>query len=107
MQTKSEWITYSDQQLLALVCENQIGALEILYDRHAPCLYPLISRIVRQPILAETVLEATFWQVWCAPNQSSNPDVPAYLYRLARTQSLAQLREQPATVHPVLARQTN
>ncbi len=94
-----ESITYSDQQLLGMIKENQSGALAMLYDRYAPCLYPLICRIVREPMLAETILQAVFWQIWCAPDACSKPEILAYLYRLARTQSLAQLRHQP-TSHP-------
>jgi RNA polymerase sigma-70 factor, ECF subfamily len=41
-------------------------AFSRFYDRHAPVVYPLIMRIVRDPADAADVLQEVFWETWRA-----------------------------------------
>ena len=55
---------YSDEELLQLIAQRDANALSEIYDRHAQMVYNLIVRIVREPAIAEDLLQETFWQVW-------------------------------------------
>lgn len=92
----------SDEILLRLIAERDVAALETLYDRHAQTIYNLILRIVREPTLAEEVLQDTFWQTWqkAAEFQASGA-ATAWLYRIARNKSLDMLRRQKARPQPI------
>lgn len=86
-----------DAVLLRLIAEQDDQALAALYDRHAPVIYNLIMRIVHEKVIADELLQETFWQVWLkAADYRSEGSVPAWLYRIARNKSLNQLRRQQA-----------
>lgn len=91
-----------DEILLHAIAERDVAALEILYDRHAQTIYNLVLRIVREPALAEEVLQDTFWQVWqkAAEFQASGA-AAAWLYRIARNKSLDMLRRQKTRPQPI------
>jgi RNA polymerase sigma-70 factor (ECF subfamily) len=94
----------SDEALLQLIAERSTEALETLYDRHAQTTYNLIIRIVRDPAVADELLQETFWQVWqaCGQGQFRGEGVAlAWLCRIARNKSLDQLRRQKARPQPV------
>ncbi len=93
---------YSDEALLELIAQRDPMALSEIYDRHAPMMYNLIVRIVKEPASAEHILQESFWQVWeKAESYSSNGAAAAWLYRIARNKSLDYLRRQK--VRPVSA----
>jgi RNA polymerase sigma-70 factor (ECF subfamily) len=53
----------------------------------------MIARLVSNPAAAEEILHQTFWQVWQeASHFSGQTSATAWLYRLARTKCLEQLR---------------
>ncbi|MCI0396648.1 MAG: hypothetical protein L0332_09735 [Chloroflexi bacterium] len=54
----------ADETLLGLIAQRDAAAMAALYDRHAQIVYSLILRVVRDPAVAEEVLQDTFWQVW-------------------------------------------
>jgi RNA polymerase sigma-70 factor (ECF subfamily) len=94
----------SDEALLQRIAERDAVALETLYDRHAQTIYNLIMRIVRNPAIADELLQETFWQVWqaCGQGQFRGEGVAlAWLCRIARNKSLDQLRRQKARPQPV------
>src|SRR5260370_36530292 len=39
-------------------------AFALFYDRHAPVVFPLILRIVRERADASAVLQEVFWEAW-------------------------------------------
>jgi RNA polymerase sigma-70 factor, ECF subfamily len=87
--------TENDEALIRLVAQRERQAFEILYDRHAPTAYSLILRIVRDRVIAEDVLQETFWQVWSkAHDYKGEGKVAAWLLRIARNRSIDELRRQ-------------
>jgi RNA polymerase sigma-70 factor (ECF subfamily) len=85
----------SDETLVQLIGRRDPEALSEFYDRHAQTVYNMIVRLVPNLAAAEELLQETFWQVWQQAGQSSSSgSATAWLYRLARTKSLDQLREQ-------------
>ncbi|MDX1522162.1 MAG: sigma factor [Anaerolineae bacterium] len=92
---------YSDELLLQQIARRNITALEELYDRHAQAVYTLICHIVREKPIANRVLQDTFWQVWSeARNFPENGTASTWIYRIARTSSLAELRQHPSPTTP-------
>lgn len=95
---------YSDEALLHLIAQRNAAALELLYDRYAQTIYNLIKRIVRDPAIAEEILQETFWQVWQACGEGrfrGEGAAAAWLCRIARNKSLDQLRRQKARPRPL------
>ncbi|MDX1522273.1 MAG: sigma-70 family RNA polymerase sigma factor [Anaerolineae bacterium] len=91
----------SDETLLSQVVNQDAAALEELYDRHGQVVYNLIVRIVKQPAIADELLQETFWQVWQqAAKFKGTGSVAAWIYRIARNKSLDQLRRQSARPQP-------
>lgn len=88
---------YSDEELLELIVGHDVKALEELYDRHSQTIYNLIMRIVKEPGVAQNLLQETFWQVWKKAGGFKGRGVAAaWLYRIARNKSLDQLRRRKA-----------
>ncbi|MCB0113339.1 MAG: hypothetical protein KDD84_04605 [Caldilineaceae bacterium] len=84
-----------DDILLAEVAQRNPDALELLYDRHAPSVLGLVTRIVRDQAVAKRLLEETFWQVWQMAGQfCGGGAVATWIYRIARNQALDHLRKQ-------------
>jgi RNA polymerase sigma-70 factor (ECF subfamily) len=54
----------SDQGLIALCARGDHDALGILYDRYGRAAYSLARRIVRDPSLAEDIVQEAFLAVW-------------------------------------------
>src|SRR5262245_45970808 len=62
-------------------------AFAAFYDRHAPVVFPLILRIVREPADASDVLQEVFWEAWRdAGNYDASRGSPeAWMITRART----------------------
>lgn len=56
--------TLSDRDLMLRVRDNDVEAMEILYDRYSPLLFPLIKKIVGNQESAEEVLTEVFLIIW-------------------------------------------
>ena len=83
----------SDEQLLQFISRKDLSAYEMFYNRHAQTVYNLLLRIVRDPAIAEELLQETFWQVWQKAGQYGEKGaVAAWLHRIARNKALDQLR---------------
>lgn len=50
--------------LITALRQGQPDALSLLYDKYAPVLLGLCTRMVRDPELAETLLQKTFLSIW-------------------------------------------
>jgi len=44
-------------------CRGDEAAFEMLYERHAPAVFGFLQRMMREPALAEDVLQTTFLSV--------------------------------------------
>ena len=79
---------------MARIADRDTAALAHLYDRHAPTLFALCLRILRDRSEAEDVLEEIFWEIWQRSDRydaaRSNPR--AYLLVLGRSRALDRLR---------------
>lgn len=98
-----------DAQLAALVravCDQHEPSLARLYEASAGRVYGLALRIVRQPALAEEIVEDVFWQVWReAPRfDAERGRVLSWLLAIARSRAIDALRRQErARCHEVPA----
>ena len=86
-----------DAQMAALVlavCDQHEPSLARLYEATAGRVYGLALRIVRQPALAEEVVEDVFWQVWReAPRfDAVRGRVLTWLFAIARSRAIDTLR---------------
>lgn len=54
----------SDEAVVALVARSEEAALGELYDRYGAAAYRLARRIVRDPTLAEDVVQEAFLAIW-------------------------------------------
>ena len=88
-----------DSQMAALVlavCDQHEPSLERLYQATSGRVYGLALRIVRQPAVAEEVVEDVFWQVWReAPRfDAERGRVLTWLLAIARSRAIDALRRQ-------------
>ena len=88
-----------DAQMAALVlavCDQHEPSLARLYEATAGRVYGLALRIVRQPAVAEEVVEDVFWQVWReAPRfDAERGRVLSWLLAIARSRAIDALRRQ-------------
>jgi RNA polymerase sigma-70 factor (ECF subfamily) len=89
MQTSS-----SDEMLVIGISKHNSEAFSQLYDRHAAAVYQLILRIVREPAVADELLQDTFYSIWQKANQyEQRGSVAAWLHRVARNRCLDELRK--------------
>ncbi|HET9494078.1 MAG TPA: sigma-70 family RNA polymerase sigma factor [Chloroflexia bacterium] len=58
---------YTDEQLMAAVGGGRSDALEALYDRHVRGAFGLAMKIVRDPGIAEEVVQDVFVKLWSQP----------------------------------------
>lgn len=92
---RNPYINDADELLLQAIGQGEVGAFEALYDRHAPMLYSLLIRIVRDDNVAEELVQDTFCQVWQKAQQfNGTGSVLGWLRRIARNKALDQLRRQ-------------
>jgi RNA polymerase sigma-70 factor (ECF subfamily) len=69
-------------------------AFALFYDRHAPVVFPLILRIVRERADASDVLQEVFWEAWRdAGNYDASRGSPeAWMVMRARTRAIDRIR---------------
>lgn len=83
-----------DLRCLERLQSGDSKALEELFDRYAPLLYPMVLRILRSPSDAEDTLQEVWLQVWkrVATFDASRGTVGAWLVMLARSRALDRYR---------------
>jgi len=86
-------IASGDPELLAAVAGGDLGALRLLYDRHAPWLAVRLGRRCNQPEAVSDVLQDTFLAVWKeAARWRSDGEVAAWLWGIAVRRLVSRLR---------------
>jgi len=83
-----------DHRSLLRVQEGDSRALEELYDRYTPLLYPVALRILRRAADAEDTLQEAWLQVWrrAVTYDPRRGTVAAWLLTVARTRALDRYR---------------
>jgi RNA polymerase sigma-70 factor (ECF subfamily) len=84
----------SDHELASRIAEQDPGALEICYDRHAGRVLGLLLKLVGNREDAEDLLQATFLEAWRFGHQydPSRSRLDAWLLLIARSRALDHLR---------------
>ena len=62
--SREQYETMSDHELIALVVDRRLEALEALYARYAGAVYSLAVNMLRDGGAAEEVTQDTFFNVW-------------------------------------------
>jgi RNA polymerase sigma-70 factor, ECF subfamily len=86
--------TWSDHQLMLAVAEGRADALEVLYDRHMRGCFGLAMKIVRDPAVAEEVVQDIFVKLWSQPTIFSpeRGKFSGWLLTLVHNRSVDKLR---------------
>ena len=80
-------------QLVRALAQGDEKAMADLYDHYARGVYALALRIVRQPNVAEEIVQETFVRVWrAAYSYEGGASFEGWLYRIARNMCIDQLR---------------
>lgn len=84
----------SAEDLLARVARQDVTALSELYDRYAPRVFGLISRILQSRGAAEEILQSVFIRLWQEgpPLNEQGRSVAAWLVVTAREAAVDRLR---------------
>jgi RNA polymerase sigma-70 factor, ECF subfamily len=90
----------SDEVLATRIVQGDVAALETLYDRHAAIILGIALKITNDRILAEDVLQETFWRVWrnAVTYQPQRGSFHGWLFRIARNLAIDAYRRR--TVRP-------
>lgn len=83
-----------NKELMALIVEQDRGALETLYDRYAGGVYSLALRMLRDPGAAQEVTQDAFFSVWrrASSYKPSKGSVTAWLFSIAHNRAIDELR---------------
>ena len=90
----------SDGVLLERIRERDESAMGVLFGRYSKLVYSVALRVLRDPQLAEDLLQDIFMQLWQTPIVINSPQgsASAYLAVVARNRSIDRLRGQRRTV---------
>ena len=90
LQTDPAW---EDSELLTAVAGGDLGALRVLYDRHAPWLSARLTRRCNSPEAVADVLQDTFVALWKgAERWRGDGEVAAWLWGIAIRRLVSRLR---------------
>src|SRR5437867_3201894 len=80
--------------LIARIAEGDREAFARFYDTSARMVFGLIRRVLRDPGVAEEVLQEVFWQVWneAAQYDPRRGSPASWLLMRARTRAIDRLR---------------
>lgn len=83
----------SDHDLLALICERDSEAFEVLSDRYRTLVYRHVVNIVHNDDAAEDVVQEVFLRIWLRAAQwNEQGSFKAWLFRIATNLALNHLR---------------
>ena len=86
----------ADEDLIGLLCEGDVGAFEELYARLQAPAYALANRLVRDPALAEEVVQDAFTAVWrrCGQYRVDRGSPRSWVLRIVHNHAIDGLRSQ-------------
>ena len=84
-----------DEELLALIEEHNLEALEVLYDRYSGPVFSLAMQMLRDSGAAEEVTQDAFFNVWrrAASYRSDRGKVTAWLFSIAHHRVIDEVRK--------------
>ncbi len=93
-QTHPDYETMSDEVLMRAVGGGDRRALEQVYDRHMSGCYGLAMKIVRDPSVAEEIVQDVFLKLWTAPQSyvAERGKFSGWLLTLVHNRSVDRLR---------------
>jgi RNA polymerase sigma-70 factor (ECF subfamily) len=91
--------TEDDSALLALVQRGDEPAMAALFDRYSKIVYSVALRVLRDPGLAEDVLQEVFMQIWRNPDgfTAARGSLGGWLAVVSRNRSIDVLRRKRPT----------
>lgn len=94
---------HDDLALIAAIAQGSSEALEALYDRYAAVVYRMALRILKNPELAEEMVQEAFWRVWRRSASFANERgrVAQWLFGIVHNLCIDELRRQRARPAPV------
>ncbi|HNP70448.1 MAG TPA: sigma-70 family RNA polymerase sigma factor [Kouleothrix sp.] len=97
---------------MAAIAQGDSQALEVLYDRYAAIVYRMGLRMLKNPEMAEDLVQEVFWRVWrrSASFERERGRVAQWLFGIAHNlciDELRRLRSRPTPVyedveHPII-----
>jgi RNA polymerase sigma-70 factor, ECF subfamily len=80
--------------LMSRVQQGDDQAMAALYDRYSRLVYSVARRILRDPCLAEDVLQDVFLHIWRVPDcyRLAEGNLPGWLATVARNRAIDRLR---------------
>jgi RNA polymerase sigma-70 factor (ECF subfamily) len=91
--------TYSSEQLVALLRQDDRPAFKELYDRFAISLLNKAYNFLRQEYIARDCVQEVFLWLWQHRNTVQIQNVNNYLHQAVRFQALKSIKEQRAVVN--------
>ncbi len=86
-------VACGDPELLAALAGGDLGAMRLLYDRHAPWLSARLTRRCNSPDVVADVLQDTFMALWKgAERWRGDGEVAAWLWGIAIRRLVSHLR---------------
>ena len=84
-----------DAALLEAVAEGSQDAMAAVFDRYSRIVYCIALRVLREPALAEDVMQEVLLQVWRRPRSfvAQRGNLPAWLSVVARNRAIDVLRK--------------
>jgi RNA polymerase sigma-70 factor, ECF subfamily len=91
--------TQDDAALLALVQRGDEYAMASLFDRYSKIVYSVALRVLRDPAVAEDVLQEVFMQIWRSPDGfvATRGSLGGWLAVVSRNRSIDTLRRKRPT----------
>src|SRR3990172_1085463 len=88
----------SDEKLIDLISRRDESALEGLYERYASAVMGLALRMLQDRIIADEVVQETFWKVWNKAETyvSKRGSVLSWLFGIAHHLCIDMIRKQEA-----------
>lgn len=92
--SSTDFSLLSDEVLILQVAAENVAAFSELYDRYSPRLYGLAMKILRDPVLADDVLQEVFLNVWkkAGSFDAQRGYLPGWLSILCRNRCIDALR---------------
>ena len=91
-----------DIDLITAIAGGDSQALELLYDRYAAVVYRLALRMLKNPEMAEDMVQEVFWRVWrlSASFERERGRVAQWLFGIAHNLCIDELRRLRARPTP-------